>query len=264
MCERAAYHTITCCARGADAEAARAQPRRARRAGGGGRPHDLTALTHATCACILLPRPSQPCSPGWHALHARRRCLVRARHRRRRPRTRSWTTRLVRVLPALASLARASSRRLLPRRPRRASRPRPLSLPRLRRRGGGWRRRRRPARGHGPGGERFQDGRHLQALPHAQPHGGGAGRHQRRAGQPVGRRLALVSARRPRVGASRARPVVAGARVAHPVCVLLSLRPRARQAHVRHGQGQRLAGRPGRHPLHVPRGAARRVRAGAL
>mmetsp|Transcript_7943 Transcript_7943/g.28292 ORF Transcript_7943/g.28292 Transcript_7943/m.28292 type:complete len:358 (+) Transcript_7943:18-1091(+) len=91
------------------------------------------------------------------------------------------------------------------------------------RRGGGGRRRRRPARGHGPQRARLQDGVRLQAVPDAVAHRGGAGRHQRRAGQHDGGRLAV--------------------------------------AHVRHRQGLRLARRPGRHPLHVPRGAARRRRA---
>ncbi len=56
-----------------------------------------------------------------------------------------------------------------------------------------------------------------QALSHPVAHGGGPGRHQRRAGQHDAGRLAL--------------------------------------ARLRHHQGQRLAGRPGRHPVHVPRGA---------
>ena len=64
------------------------------------------------------------------------------------------------------------------------------------------------------------DGLRHQGLPDPQPHGGRAGRHQRRPRQHGRGRLAL--------------------------------------AHVRHRQGLRLAGRSGRHRVHVPRGAGRR------
>ena len=67
---------------------------------------------------------------------------------------------------------------------------------------------------------------HHQGVSDAQPHRRGPGRHQRRARQHGRRRLAL--------------PLL------------------------RHGEGFRLAGRPGRDRLHVPRGARRRDRTRAL
>ena len=94
------------------------------------------------------------------------------------------------------------------------------------RRGDRRRRRRRPARGR-----RLQRGGlahrlHHQSLPHPLAHGGGAGRHCGCARQYGRRRLAL--------------------------------------AHVRHGQGLRLARRPGRDRISVPQRARGGLRAGAL
>ena len=79
-----------------------------------------------------------------------------------------------------------------------------------------WRRGRRVARDARHDRGRAQDGVHHQGLPDAQPHRGGARRDQRGARQYGRGRLAL--------------------------------------AHVRHGQGVGLAGRPGRDRIHVPPG----------
>ncbi len=76
--------------------------------------------------------------------------------------------------------------------------------------------------GRGGAGHRL----HHQGIPDAQPHGRGAGRHQRRAGQHGRRRLAL--------------------------------------AHVRHRQGVGLARRPGRDRVHVQGSAQRGDRARTL
>ena len=84
----------------------------------------------------------------------------------------------------------------------------------------GRRRRRRAARDVRPRGGGPQHGVHHQGVPDAQPHGGGAGRHQRRARQHGRGRLAL--------------PLL------------------------RHDQGLGLARRPGRDRVHVQRGAGRR------
>ena len=88
------------------------------------------------------------------------------------------------------------------------------------------RRRLRPARRGRHGRGRARDRLHLQGLPDPQPHRLRPGRHQRRARQHGARRLAL--------------------------------------SHVRHGQGLRLAGRPGRDRVHDQARAGRGDRARAL
>ena len=78
----------------------------------------------------------------------------------------------------------------------------------------------------GMGAAGLEDRLHHQGVPHPQPHRRRAGRRRRRARQHGRGRLAL--------------------------------------AHVRHREGVGLARRPGRHRIHVPRGGAGGVRAGAF
>ena len=94
------------------------------------------------------------------------------------------------------------------------------------RRGGGRRRRLRPARRARLQRGRAEDRLHHQGLPDPLAHRRGAGRHRRLARQHGRGRLAL--------------------------------------AHVRHRQGLRLARRPGRDRVSVPQRAGRRLRARAL
>ena len=88
------------------------------------------------------------------------------------------------------------------------------------------RRRRRPARDARLRRSRPQDGVRDEGVPDALAHGRSAGRRRRGARQHGAGRLAL--------------------------------------AHVRHGEGRRLARRPGRHRIPLPQRARRGVRDGAL